>query len=95
MDSDAGFLIVKQNPHISTDLVVVDSAFKIHYFTLNGQEIYKMNTLSEHKKRIHDICFLKGKEDMLKTAFFSASSDGTIKLWDAKVNSSVKTIKRI
>ena len=93
MENKASLLLIKINPHIPTDFVIVDSYFCIHYFSIKDTEIYKITTFKEHKQRINDICFLKHTEDIFNTAFFSASSDGSIKLWDTKSIGSVNTIK--
>jgi len=92
-DSNSSLLLIRHNPHIKNDFVIVDSSFKIHYFSMKQNEIYKIITFAEHRQRVNDICFLKRSEDIFKTAFFSASSDGTIKLWNTNSNTSINTIR--
>ena len=54
-------LLIRMNPHIKGDFVIVDSSFSIHYFSLKDTEIYKIMTYSEHIQGINDIVFINRK----------------------------------
>jgi WD40 repeat protein len=55
--------------------------------------LYNIMSFKEHTERINDICFFKNPESPFDRAFITASSDGTIKLWDSRTAGSIKTLK--
>jgi WD40 repeat protein len=87
-------LKIKINPNFPNELVLINSNFQISYFSLCQDGLFHINTLErEHTDRVNDICYFKNCEGPFNQAIISASSDGSIKIWDSRAKSSVKTIK--
>jgi WD40 repeat protein len=86
-------LKIKINPNIPNEFVLVNSNFQIHYMSISDEGVFHNNSFAkEHVDRVNDVCFFKDGQSPFDKAFISASSDGTIKIWDSRASSSVKTI---
>jgi WD40 repeat protein len=64
---------------------VVNSNFQINYLTFDKGGLFN-TTFEGHSSRVNEIAFFKDASAPLDQTFLSASSDGTIKLWDMKAS---------
>jgi WD40 repeat protein len=86
-------LKIKINPNIANEFVIVNSNFEIIYMSINDEGVFHNNSFAkEHVDRVNDVCFFKEGQSPFDKAFISASSDGSIKIWDSRASASVKTI---
>jgi WD40 repeat protein len=87
-----GLLSIKCNNNIKNEFAVINSNFQVNYFVIGDDGVYNVCNFSEHTDRVNDITFFKNCNSPFDKAFMTGSSDGTIKLWDSRMQNSAKTI---
>ena len=92
-ESDNSLLKVKINPNLPNEFALINSNFCVNYLVLDNDGAFNLGTFKEHTERINDVAFFKNNSSPFDKAFVSGSSDGSIKLWDSRTPTSVKTIK--
>lgn len=86
-------LKIKINNNISNEMVLINSNFQLLYMSLKEDNLFHVCSFNkEHQDRINDVTFFENGVSPFDRAFISAGSDGTIKVWDSRTQSSVKSI---
>ncbi|KAL2476757.1 E3 ubiquitin-protein ligase COP1 [Abeliophyllum distichum] len=86
IDMKANICCVKYNPESSLYVAVGSADHHIHYYDLRNTS-HPIHVFSGHKKAVSYVKFLSNNE------LASASTDSTLRLWDVKENSLVRTFR--
>ncbi|CAM8941272.1 unnamed protein product [Rhodiola kirilowii] len=86
IDMKAQICCVKYNPGSSYNVAVGSADRHIHYYDLRNIS-QPLHILSGHKKAVSYVKFLSNSE------LASASTDGTLRLWDVNQNTEVRTFR--
>ncbi|KAG0480033.1 hypothetical protein HPP92_010891 [Vanilla planifolia] len=86
IDMKANICCVKYNPGSSIYVAVGSADHHIHYFDLRNTST-PVNVFRGHRKAVSYVKFLSSNE------LASASTDSTLRLWDVKENSAVRTLR--
>ncbi|CAA0837098.1 E3 ubiquitin-protein ligase COP1 [Striga hermonthica] len=86
IDMKANICSVKYNPESSNYIAVGSADHHIHYYDLRNTH-HPLHVFSGHKKTVSYVKFLSENE------LASASTDSTLRLWDVKQNTHVRTFK--
>ncbi|KAF5746115.1 photoregulatory zinc-finger protein COP1 [Tripterygium wilfordii] len=86
IDMKANICCVKYNPGSSNYIAVGSADHHIHYFDIRNSS-QPLHVFSGHKKTVSYVKFLSNNE------LASASTDGTLRLWDVKDNLPVRTFR--
>ncbi|XP_022877277.1 E3 ubiquitin-protein ligase COP1-like [Olea europaea var. sylvestris] len=86
IDLKANICCVKYNPESSLYVAVGSADHHIHYYDLRNT-CHPIHVYSGHKKAVSYVKFLSDNE------LASASTDSTLRLWDVKENSLVRTFR--
>ncbi|EXB72970.1 E3 ubiquitin-protein ligase COP1 [Morus notabilis] len=86
IDMKANICCVKYNPGSSNYIAVGSANHHIHYYDLRNAS-QPLHVFSGHKKTVSYVKFLSNNE------LASASTDSTLRLWDVKENTLVRTFR--
>ncbi|KAL8506808.1 hypothetical protein ACS0TY_017630 [Phlomoides rotata] len=86
IDMKANICSVKYNPESSNFIAVGSADHHIHYYDLRNS-CHPLYVFTGHKKTVSYVKFLNSNE------LGSASTDGTLRLWDVQQNTHVRTFK--
>lgn len=86
IDMKANICCVKYNPGSSNYVAVGSADHDIHYYDLRNSSM-PLHVFSGHRKTVSYVKFISPNE------LASASTDSTLRLWDVKENSHIRTLK--
>jgi hypothetical protein len=92
-DDNNSILLIKINPNIQNEFIIVNSNFVMYYLQINimNYNIQIIGEYKEHKERINDISFFVSNSSPWKESFVSGDNEGLILIWNSgSKNSSYK-----
>ena len=92
-DNNNSILLIKINPNIQNQFIIVNSNFIMYYLQINKENynIQLIGEYKEHKERINDIAFFVSNSSPWKESFVSGDNEGLILIWNSgSKNSSYK-----
>ncbi len=79
--------------HPREDSIFATAGTDLLVSVLDLQKGVAVNTYQGHTDRINELCYSSANEDeVLINVFFSASEDGTVKIWDTRTPSPISSI---